>query len=145
MKKILWIILIIMIAYSSVITILYVNMNKEFKKTKNDLKSLTNVQAPPITSTFYAQIQKVDMDKNTILVKGLDFDTVYNKEYLLELSDETLLIGNGNTGGSNVLTLSCFYSNQYISVTYSGAIQYSEEYDIIGRIHKVQLLEERNK
>ena len=56
MKKILWIILIIMIAYSSVITILYVNMNKEFKKTKNDLKSLTNVQAPPITSTFYAQI-----------------------------------------------------------------------------------------
>ena len=39
MKKILWIILIIMIAYSSVITILYVNMNKEFKKLSNDKMS----------------------------------------------------------------------------------------------------------
>ena len=145
MKKLLGICLIIIIVYSIIITILYINTNSSFKEAKEKLDIFENTEAPPITHTFYARIQNIDIDKNTILVKGLEFDTIYNKKYLLKVSKETLLIGNGNTDGSNVLVISSFNNNQYISVTYAGAIETSYDYDIIGKITKIQLLEDRNK
>ncbi|MBR0427783.1 MAG: hypothetical protein IJK18_06265 [Clostridia bacterium] len=145
MKKLLGICLIIIIVYSIIITILYINNNNSFKEAKEKLNIFEHTEAPPITHTFYARIQNIDKDKNTILVKGLEFDTIYNKKYLLKISEETLLIGNGNTDGSNVLVISSFNNNQYISVTYAGAIEISNDYDIIGKITKIQLLEDRNK
>ena len=152
MKKILEISLVFIFIYSIIVTLLYINTNNKLKETNNSLKeinekynTIASLEAPPTMLTFYAQIEDVDLDNNTILVKGLDFDTVYKKKYLLEISNETLLIGNGNTGGSNLLTLSCFEDNQYIAVTYYGAIDISTDYDIIEKIDKIQLLEERNK
>ena len=145
MKKILGICLTVIIIYSSIITILYINTSKSFKETKEKINIFEHTEAPPITHTFYARIQNVDIDNNTILVKGLDFDTIYSKKYLLKISEETLLIGNGNTDGSNVLVISSFNNNQYISVTYAGAIEHSNDYEIIGKITKIQLLEDRNK
>ena len=145
MKKILGICLTVIIIYSSIITILYINTSKSFKEAKEKLNIFEHTEAPPITHTFYARIQNVDIDNNTILVKGLDFDTISNKKYLLKISEETLLIGNGNTDGSNVLVNSSFNNNQYISVTYAGAIEHSNDYEIIGKITKIQLLVDRNK
>ena len=145
MKKLIGICLIIIIVYSIIITTLYINTNNSFKEAKEKLNIFEHTEAPPITHTFYARIQNIDIDKNTILVKGLEFDTIYNKKYLLKISKETLLIGNGNTDGSNVLVISSFNNNQYISVTYAGAIENSNDYDIIGKITKIQLLEDRNK
>lgn len=145
MKRILGICLIIIIIYSSIITILYINTNNSFKENKERLNVYEHTKAPPITHTFYARIQNIDIENNTILVKGLDFDTIYNKKFLLKISEETLLIGNGNTDGSNVLLISSFNNNQYISVTYAGAIETSNDYEIIGEITKIQLLEDRNK
>lgn len=152
MKKILEISLFVIFIYSAIVTVLYINTNNNLKETNNSLKEINeqyniiaNAEAPEIMSTFYAQIENVDLDNNTILVKGLDFDTVYKKQYLLEISAETWLVGNGNTGGSNLLTLSCFENSQYIAVTYYGVIDVSTDYDIIEKIDKIQLLEERNK
>jgi len=152
MKKILEISLVIIFIYSAVVTVLYINTNNNLKETNNSLKEIkenydiiANTEAPPTMYTFYAQIEKVDLDNNTILVKGLDFDTVYKNKYLLEISEKTLLIGNGKTGGSNLLSLSCFENNKYIAVTYYGVIGCSTEYDIIEKVDKVQLLEDRNK
>jgi hypothetical protein len=152
MKKMLEISLVIIFIYSAIVTVLYINTNSNLKETNNMLKeinekynTITNIEAPPTLLTFYAQIEDIDLGNNTILVKGLDFDTVYKKKYLLKISDETWLIGNGNTGGSNLLTLSCFENNQYIAVTYYGVIDISTDYDIIEKIDKIQLLEERNK
>ena len=144
MKKIIGICLIAIIIYSSIITILYINVNYRFEEAKEKIHIYEHTEAPPITHTFYAKILNIDIANNTILVKGLDFDTIYNKKYLLEISNETLLIGNGNTDGSNVLALTSFNSNQYISVTYAGAIENSKDYDIIGMVAKIQLLEDRN-
>lgn len=149
LKKVIFIIIII---YSVVVTILYMDTYNNLNKTNQTLKKIheeyniiANTEAPPILYTFYAQIENVDLENNTLLVKGLDFDTVYKNKYLLKISEETWLIGNGNTGGSNLLTLSCFEKNQYISVTYSGAIGISDDYEVIEKINKLQLLEDRNK
>lgn len=152
MKKILEISLFVIFIYSVIVTLLYIYTNNNLKQANSNLKeineqnsSIANTEAPPTMHTFYAQIENVSLETNTILVKGLDFDTVYNKKYLLKISDETWLVGNGNTGGSNVLTLSCFENNQYIAITYYGVIDVSTDYDIIEKIDKIQLLEERNK
>ena len=152
MKKVLGISLGFVFIYSVIITILYINTTNNLKNTNNNLEELNkkydvlvHTEAMPITTTFYAQIENVDLENNFILVKGLDFDTIYNKKYLLKISDKTFLIGNGNTGGSNILNLSCFENNQYVSVTYEGVIENSENYDIIDTIQKVQLLENRNE
>ena len=64
------------------------------------------------------------------------------EKYLLEISNDTFIIGNGNTNGSNLLTLSYLKRNQHIAVTYSGVIDVSTNYDVIDKIDKVQLLEE---
>lgn len=152
MKKIIVISLVIICVYSAVITVLYVNTNNNLKEVNNNLEEANerldtyeHTVADPVATTFYAQIENIDFDNNTILVKGLDFDTVYKNKYLLEISDETWLIGNGNANGSNLLTLSCFENKQYVAVTYYGVISSSVDYDIIEKIDKVQLLEERNK
>ena len=152
MKKILGVILVIIFVYSVIITVLYINSSNNLKESNNNLKEINekyniivNNEASPITLTFYAQIEDVDLENNTILVKGLEFDTIYNKKYLLKISNDTLIIGNGNTRGSNLLTLSCLDNKQYIAVTYSGVINVSTDYDIIETITKVQLLQDRNK
>lgn len=153
MKRMLKIIfVIIIIIYSIFVTILYINTCNNLKETQNNLNEIkeeydiiAKTEAPPTMHTFYAQIENVDIENNKLLVKGLEFDTIYKNKYLLEISEETLLIGNGNTGGSNLLTLSCFEKNQYISVTYYGVIGFSDDYEVIEKIDKVQLLEDRNK
>lgn len=153
MKKMLKIsLIIILIIYSMFITVLYIDTNdnlNETNKSLNEIKEnydiIVHTEAPQTMYTFYAQIENIDLDNNKILVKGLDFDTVYKNKYLLEISEETLLIGNGNTGGSNLLTLSSFEKNQYVSVTYYGVIGISTDYDTIKNIDKIQLLEDRNK
>lgn len=153
MKKMLKIsLIIILIIYSIFITVLYIDTNDNLNATNKSLSEIkenydiiVHTEAPLTMHTFYAQIENVDLDNNKILVKGLDFDTVYKNKYLLEISEETLLIGNGNTGGSNLLTLSCFEKNQYVAVTYYGAIGISTDYDTIENIDKIQLLEDRNK
>ncbi len=145
MKKILGISLAIIFLYSVIVTVSYINTNNNLKEINEKYNIIVHTEAPPITLTFYAQIENVNLENNTILVKGLDFDTIYNKKYLLKISDDTLVIGNGNTGGSNLLTLSCFENNQYIAVTYSGVIDVSTDYDIIETITKIQLLQDRNQ
>lgn len=144
MKKILWICLIIILVYATIITILYFNVNNNYKELNKKYDLLVHTEAPLITYTFYAKIESVDKVNNTILIKGLDFDTVYKKEYLLKITDETQLIGNGNTQGSNILKISDFNSNQYISVTYGGAIKNEKDYDGIDLVTRIQLLEDLN-
>lgn len=134
--------------YSIIITILYINTSNNLKETDNKLKeskekynSIAITETSPTTYTFYAQIEDIDLEHNTIIVKGLEFDTVYKGKYLLEISNDTFIIGNGNTNGSNLLTLSYLKRNQHIAVTYSGVIDVSTNYDVIDKIDKVQLLE----
>ena len=92
MKRILEISLFVIFIYSAIVTVWYINTNNKLKETNNNLKEINeqyniiaHAEAPEIMSIFYAQIENVDLDNNTILVKGLDFDTVYkNLKYQIK-------------------------------------------------------------
>lgn len=130
-----------LVIYSILMTFFFLNKNKENLELKESLYTFQHTEAPKITSTFYAQIEKIDTENNELIVKGLDFDTTHKGKYRIIISPETILIGNGLSSGSNIIKVTNLKESNYISIEYSGAIKV-DTINVISDVSKIQLLED---